>query len=121
MEFNKRSSGSKGESLAIQFLEKKGYEILDRNFHYSRKGEIDIIARDRKRNTIVFIEVKSGNPSSYGDLIEKITPAKVKQVRSLAEAYLHIKKIRNQYVRFDVVLVEFGKSDARIRHIEDAF
>lgn len=121
MESNKRKEGSQGENLAIEYLRSKGYEIIDRNFHFSRAGEIDIVARDTARNTLVFVEVKSGNPGAYGDLIEKITPHKVKQVRKVADAYVHLKKIENQYIRFDVILVEMKGNDVNIRHIEDAF
>ena len=43
MKSKKRTIGDFGEEIALKYLEKKGYQILDRNFlkHY---GEIDIIA-----------------------------------------------------------------------------
>ena len=48
--------GKLGENIAKDFLVKKGFKILDTNFHYSRFGEIDIIAS--KSNVIYFVEVK---------------------------------------------------------------
>ena len=48
--------GKKGEDAAAAFLQKKGYKILQRNFHI-KGGEIDIVAE--KDNTLVFIEVKT--------------------------------------------------------------
>ena len=47
--------GTAYEEQAVLFLEKEGYEILERNFH-SYHGEIDIIAREDEY--LVFVEVK---------------------------------------------------------------
>jgi putative endonuclease len=41
---DKQSLGKLGEEIAINFLKKNGYKILDRNFKASRFGEIDIVA-----------------------------------------------------------------------------
>jgi putative endonuclease len=62
--------GSKGEDLAVRFLEKKGYRILSRNFR-TPVGEIDVIAEDR--NTLVFIEVKTRTDDSFGHPFEAVT------------------------------------------------
>ena len=48
--------GKKGEDIAAEFLQKKGYKILERNW-VSGKNEIDIIAREGKY--IVVIEVRT--------------------------------------------------------------
>ena len=54
----KRKLGDIGENIACDFLKRRGFEIIERN--YLRKwGEIDIVAR--KRNVIRFVEVKSVN------------------------------------------------------------
>ncbi len=58
----KRKIGDIGENIACDFLKKRGFEILDRN--YLRKwGEIDIIAR--KGGVIRFLEVKSARSSAF--------------------------------------------------------
>ena len=49
---NKKITGKFGEELACEFLKKQGLKILERNYHYSRYSEIDIIAKDK--DTIVF-------------------------------------------------------------------
>ena len=50
-------TGNTGENIAVSFLERNDYKILQRNWR-SRSGEIDIIAVDPDR-TLVFVEVKS--------------------------------------------------------------
>ena len=43
---NNKEIGYFGESIAAQYLEKMGCEILDRNF-CCRMGEIDIVAKEK--------------------------------------------------------------------------
>ena len=54
---NKSEVGKLGEDLACEFLIKKGYEILKRNY-WKPWGELDIIAKDPE-GVLVFIEVKA--------------------------------------------------------------
>ena len=56
------NSGKFGEDVTVKYLENRGYEILDRNFH-SRWGEIDIIAKINE--CLVFCEVKTRKSISY--------------------------------------------------------
>lgn len=121
MEFNKRKSGHEAESLAVEYLRNKGYDILEQNYHYSRFGEVDIIARLPRIKTLVFVEVKSGNRKAFGSPLEKITPHKIKQIIRVAEAYLHFKRISDWLIRFDVIVVEKDGSSFSITHLEDAF
>ena len=54
---NKITIGREKEQIVAEYLCGKGYEILERNFN-CRLGEIDIIAREKESNTLVFCEVK---------------------------------------------------------------
>ena len=54
---NNREIGNRGEDIAVEFLQKKEYKILHRNYQ-KRQGELDIVAKD-KNGTLVFVEVKA--------------------------------------------------------------
>ena len=60
---NRRQIGTEEEALAAEFLEGRGYRIVERNFR-CRLGEIDLIARDG--SVLVFIEVKYRNVRGSG-------------------------------------------------------
>ncbi|QTA38917.1 YraN family protein [Thermosipho ferrireducens] len=80
-----RFSWKSAENAAISFLKRKGYKILSRNFR-TKFGEIDIIALDD--DTLVFIEVKSGN-SDKVDPFERITNQKISKIERVAEFYMN--------------------------------
>lgn len=58
--------GQRGETMAAKFFEKKGYEILERNFH-AQGGEIDLIVYDHQNHEFVFVEVKTRTNDAFGD------------------------------------------------------
>src|ERR1051326_9150082 len=117
MTFQRKATGSAGEDVAVAYLERKGYVILDRNWA-TRLGELDIVAQDG--GTLVFVEVKTFRPGGWseGPLVN-LTPAKQKQVVRAAKVYL-ARLGWNPYVRFDVVTVQ---PDAKkpVQHFEGAF
>lgn len=118
--------GNTGEDLAVKFLRKHHYRIIDRNVHISR-NEIDIIAKNK--TYIVFVEVKA---RSTGENMELCfgTPAsavhKEKQRRTVdaAREYLRKKRHNGLQPRFDVIEVFLHKDTHKlinINHIENAF
>ena len=111
--------GKQGENLAAEYLEKKGYTIIEKNWRYSRLGEIDIIARDG--STLVFIEVKTRTSQAFGHPIEAITPQKLHTLQKLAEIYRG-KNATGEYdrVRLDVIGILTGATND-ITHIEGVF
>jgi len=121
MSKEKKEFGNQGEELAEKFLIDKGYEIIEKNFHYSH-GEIDIIAKDNFTGELVFVEVKSRHNLDYGYPEEQISKGKQRQVRKIAEAYLWLKGIENHSCRIDVIgiLLRSNKNPV-INHIENAF
>jgi len=82
--------GKKGEDLAVEFLKKQGFRIIERNWRYSRMGEIDIIALDD--DALVFVEVKARTSVNFGHPIEAVSPAKFATMQQLAEIYISLPK-----------------------------
>ncbi len=116
-----KNFGKEGEDLAAVMLKEKGYEILDRNYHYG-KGEIDIVAKDPETGYTVFIEVKTRANLEFGAPEYAITKSKIKQIKKMAELYLYDKNITEIDCRFDVVAILFKyKQKPEINHYINAF
>jgi len=114
--------GKEGEDLAVEMLIEKGYQIIERNYYYHNRGEIDIIAKDRDAGFLVFIEVKSRKNLECGEPEYAMTPKKISQVKRMAEIYLFDKDIKEIDCRFDVVSVLLRpKLSPLIKHYVDAF
>lgn len=77
--------GAWGEDLALRYLIKHGYRLVERNYR-TRRGEIDLILR--KEGTLVFVEVKLRRGTGFGDPLEAVTLRKQATLRYLAERYL---------------------------------
>ena len=92
-----RQKGDFAEARACAFLQERGFEIIDRNYH-SRFGEIDIIALHE--DTLHFVEVKSGE----GEPVYKITPSKLSKIIKTAMIYMQKKHLDLDYC-FDAVIV----------------
>lgn len=90
---NNREFGNKGEDIACEYLMKNGYEILERNKHFSKFCEIDIIAKIK--NKIVFVEVKTRKNNSFGAPIEAITKTKYNNIKTGVISYVQKNKIKN--------------------------
>lgn len=111
-------TGKIGEEIAVGYLKKKGFRILDTNWRIE-KWEVDIIAEDKEER--VFIEVKTRFSEDYGNPVEAITRKKQRFLINAANLYA-IESDYHGKMRFDVVCVylEKGKK-AIVEHIEEAF
>lgn len=109
--------GKKGEDLAVEFLLKKGYEIVTRNFVY-QKAEVDIIAR--KENILAIVEVKTRSTPDFGNPQEFL---KGRQIQRLVKAVDYFVTDHNLdvEVRFDIIAIIKNQSGTRLEHLEDAF
>lgn len=112
--YNTRVKGKYGEEKAIRYLSNNGYRIVEKNYR-NTFGEIDIVARED--DTIVFIEVKTRNISSYGPPEAAVDLRKQHRICKVAAGYINEKKLSDQPVRFDVVSI----SGIKIELIKDAF
>jgi len=114
--------GDKGEKIAREYLENKGYKILDKNFRYSKLGELDIIAQ--KGNDIVFIEVKTRMKTGPGGFWpeDNITYDKQKKLIKLSQIWLRKRPaLAGQDWQIDVLAIEIYRDDTfDIRHLENA-
>lgn len=85
-----RDFGSFSEDRAIDYLQERGFKIVDRNYYAKKLGEIDIIAL--KSGVLHFIEVKATKKSF--EPIYNITPTKLRRVINSAEYYLKQKRLK---------------------------
>lgn len=119
---NRRQDGAEHETMALSFLLTKGYELVTQNFHFKRFGEIDLVMRDGA--TWVFVEVKCRRNYRFGCPEDSITIAKQRNIRRVAEGFLHRWRLVDVPARFDVVAVDYvtGHDDRpQIRHLINAF
>lgn len=110
----RREFGNRGEKLAADYLKKRGYKILERQFG-SRFGEIDLIALDV--HEIVFVEVKTRRSLAIGYPEESVHDKKLHKMEIAAEAYLKAHALENKPYRFDVVAIIDRDADVDIKHI----
>ncbi|GAA4246522.1 YraN family protein [Winogradskyella damuponensis] len=109
--------GQLGEQLATDYLIKKGYEIVVRNYVF-QKAEIDIIAK--YNNVMICVEVKTRNSDFFGDPQEFVTPSKIKLLVKAMDAFILEHDIELE-TRFDIVAVLKNKTTEQLTHYEDAF
>lgn len=76
--YYKQETGKTGEDISTEYLEKNGYQIIERNFRCNQ-GEIDIIAI--QKNEIIFIEVKTRSNAHYGLPAEAVNIPKKKHLK----------------------------------------
>lgn len=109
--------GNSGEEAAADFLRKKGYHILSRNWK-SGKLELDIVAE--YNNMLVFVEVKSRSTKNFEHPLDAIDDRKIRNLVNAASIYIQQYNI-NLDARFDVISVIPTVDGYEIEHIEDAF
>jgi putative endonuclease len=109
--------GRWGEDLATAYLEKKSYEIIERDWKSGRR-DIDIIAKD-ETGTIVFVEVKTRRNRAFGEPEEAIDYRKMQSLQQAINHYIKFRRINSQ-VRFDIIsIVGMIGSEPEINHIKD--
>ena len=91
--------GAWGEKRAAEYLMRKGYLLLERNYR-SRYGEIDLILEDGEY--LVFAEVKLRKNDRYGNPAAFVTGKKQEKLRLTALTYLQSHPTDKQ-PRFDVI------------------
>ena len=108
--------GKEGEKLAANYLMKKGFEVIERNYRY-RRFEIDIIAK--KEKTLVFVEVKTRSANYFGEPEEAVGEKQSSQIIEAAENFILEIDWKGD-IRFDIISV-LKRGEIQITHFEDAF
>ena len=110
--------GSLGEKLVCVYLDRYGYEIIEKNYRCT-SGEVDVIFKDKLE--IVFAEIKTRTSVEFGNPAEAVDLKKRKHILNVARYYLYTKSLFENPVRFDVIEVYFNKDKPIINHIKNAF
>ncbi len=111
--------GRRGEALAAEWLRRRGWRILHRNFREGRR-EIDLVAR--RGVTIAFVEVKTRTDRSFGDPLESVTRAKRREIERVARGWAARNGRPGDCYRFDAIGVVWpANGRPRIEHVPDAW
>lgn len=115
---DRKETGNRGEALAADFLEAKGYRIAARNYRY-RRTEIDLIAWHG--DILVFTEVKTRTTLTFGHPSNFYPRAQ--QLRASRAASAYMEEIDYDWeIRFDLIAILYrSERDYTIDHYEDVF
>ena len=110
-------TGKIGEEVAKKYLEKKGYKIIEQNYK-TKYAEIDLVAK--KRNEMVFVEVRTKKGEDFGTPEDTINRRKLRKLWGNARAYTVWKKWLGPY-RVDAVCVvlRYDNTMERLNHYEN--
>ncbi len=109
--------GKLGEELAVEFLRKEGYEILETNWIF-QKAEIDIIAQ--KETILAVVEVKTRSSLEFGLPQDFVKPKKIQLLVKAINEYVVSKNLDIE-VRFDIIAIHKENKSFAIEHLKDAF
>ncbi len=102
-----------GEEIAKEYLENKGYQIIEQNYR-TKYSEIDLIVK--KDDILIFVEVRTKKSGAFVAPEESINQKKLKKLYWNAEAYVSAKKYKGQY-RIDAICIIL-KPDNAIEKLE---
>lgn len=114
MQTARRLAGDAAEGRVVDFLERQGFTIRDRNV-LCRRGELDIVAE--RGLTLAFVEVRSTATDVFGDPAGTVNRRKQRKVVLAAHEYCQRHRLYQRVIRFDVASVV----GSRVELIEDAF
>jgi len=113
-----RDRGTKVETAACRYLQKRGLRLLKRNYH-SRGGEIDLIMQHD--TVLVFVEVRFRSNSRFGSAAETVNKTKQSRIILTARHYLQRHTGYHDSCRFDVVGVAPTDKGYEFEWIQNAF
>jgi putative endonuclease len=113
----KEELGPWGEDEALNFLQRKGFQLIDRNIRF-KKWEIDLVLMDGEE--LVVVEVKARCTAQIGEPWRAVTRSKQRQIIKVADRYVQDNQI-DRNVRFDIISIVHNQYQTSIEHIADAF
>lgn len=87
--FKALATGRVGEEMAKEYLEKKGYQIVEQNYR-TKYSEIDLVTK--KKNELVLVEVRTKVGENFGTPEETINNKKKRKLYGNALAYARAAK-----------------------------
>ena len=109
--------GKLGEEMAVEFLRKEGYEILETNWTF-QKAEIDIIAQ--KENILAVVEVKTRSSLDFGLPQDFVKPKKIQLLVKAVNEFV-VSKNLDVEVRFDIIAITASAQASVSDHKETKF
>jgi putative endonuclease len=111
--------GELGERAAKKHLKRQGLKFLTANFR-SRRGEIDLVFRDR--DCLVFVEVKTRASEEWSRPAAAVDAERRRRLTRAGLDYLRLLRNPPVKVRFDIVEVLLEDSAVReVRHLPNTF
>jgi putative endonuclease len=115
----RKKLGAWGETLASDYLSKKGYTLLERNYH-TRFGEIDLIMKTGDQ--LVAIEVKTRKSSSYGIAEDSITRKKYQAIQAAMFVYFENHAELDPVWQLDIMVIDTDSTgNPAIIHYENIY
>ncbi len=102
----RKEIGKIGEEKAWDYLQKKGYSLVEKNFR-TRYGELDIIIK--KKETLIFVEVKTRVGYYLGKPHEAVNLRKIRHLKRAIQYFLLKNGYKNNKLRLDVVSIVLDK------------
>jgi len=109
--------GRIGEDIAVDYLQNKGYTILERNYRF-QKAEVDIIAQIE--DTLAIVEVKTRSTADFGNPQDFVKPKQIQRLVTAVHEYVTSNNLDVE-VRFDIVAIIKENKTVTLEHLENAF
>lgn len=111
-------TGKRGEDIAREYLEKKGYKIVEQNYK-TKYGEIDLVCQRKKELVIVEVRTKIGE--NFGTPEESLTKKKLRKIWLNTLAYVNKNNWKGNYrtEAVCIVLRQGGGGVERLEHYEN--
>lgn len=110
--------GVSGEKMAAEYLKRKGYLIIDKNFR-TREGEIDLIAERNKE--LIFIEVKTRTSFTYGSPEEAVDAKKQQKILAVIDQYWKKKNLNPTEWHLEIITLFYNRRKKQffLRHLKN--